>query len=1359
MGAHWTLCLLLFALPAAAAPANPVTNGGFEEVRDDGTPADWEFVGQSLRIVEEGARTGRRCLRLERAAGQKGETGLNREWNIDSGEMGKMLTTLKGGLSFWYRIESSEGASLELLAIPMNADPKEKTGSPRVRFLAPEEHVGDGRWHEARIAYDFTADRLAKALHTAVRVTGGAGVCLIDDISWMERVGPRVSVGKVKLRPDAAQPGTRAHLVAALENLGDAPAEGITATLALPAGLSADAAERGVGQLPPGETAELTWTLTGERTGEQVVRVDVRAGEEGASGRVRIAPAPVLRLFLAEPFLVAPGGTAKVTAELENKGLSAATNVRVSLAAEGAVSLAGPAESVVERIAAGERRTLTWNVRAGRPGTGTVALRLDTGAAGTGAGGAGAAGTTVGAAGAEVPIGTVGPLAAAPRPGAPAAVAEFVVTAAVNGKPEPVAGPLFLRRAADRVIGEIRSPQGRTLAWLPALARVLYRAPDGRVREVLAGADTIERKGDEVGVLSTVADPEGGTWRFRIQAGRPEGGTLPVAWRVSCSAARGVLAFDGPMVYALGEMREAVVPGLEWMVAGELSNSDLDIKPGHADWPRAVAHPNKVTLPFMSVCTEGGVLGLLWDVAQKWDGTQDRPQPVFAAPDRLGGRAAHLMGLMVPTVATGVRPNERLADEPLALTAGKELALAARLLSLPGAGDALATQDAWFRHYRPAPVLPQPRGDYPREVAFSMRGFMESLWASPDEGWYNFLGGPKATRTTGHFSTYAYELMQAALALPGDPKSAAWRERAEEQLRRTGAVPSGADMGFTARDPLVAVDEAAGNAESMLASRRPDGTWRFDADRKDTVIFKGFDYHDLGEDDAVELGTLAQHAYVALRYCRLTGDRETYRALLPTLEKMTTFAVPRAAQVWEVPVHSPDILASADAIDAYLEAYAVSGEARWLAEARRQARAGVQFIYVWNDPRYPWMRYGSIPVIGASWHQWSWYGRVVQWNGLRYAYALLKLHDYDPKPAVLGGMTWRELARGITHSAMYQQSTEGENLALWPDALGCMDAGRANWEFSPGQILRNTWWLMGRPEEPRTVLLGQGSRAEPLTTPHIGGGTFGPDSPPDSGESVRFRRVPPAHDPVVAVSANADLIRAGWIGDRLSVNLRYLDNARGHVLVCGVTRPARVLLDSHIIPQNNEGTPLAGTAGASWKYSGAHSALRVRIPKDGAHEVVVEGVKSAPQPLIARRATEIRFEFAEGNEGWRPARDIEGMGTRDGALTFTTTGGDPYLIRSAMNVPAETVRKVRIRMQVGAGGGAGQFFFTTEAGPQFAEERSLRFEVVADGQWHEYVLDAAAHPQWRGTLTSVRLDPTGNKAGVSVAVDFVRGEQ
>jgi len=51
----------------------------------------------------------------------------------------------------------------------------------------------------------------------------------------------------------------------------------------------------------------------------------------------------------------------------------------------------------------------------------------------------------------------------------------------------------------------------------------------------------------------------------------------------------------------------------------------------------------------------------------------------------------------------------------------------------------------------------------------------------------------------------------------------------------------------------------------------------------------------------------------------MTGERKALEAGLKALKAMKKFNVPRAAQVWEIPVHTPDILAASDAIDANIE--------------------------------------------------------------------------------------------------------------------------------------------------------------------------------------------------------------------------------------------------------------------------------------------------------------------------------------------------------------------------------------------------------------------------------------------------------
>ena len=59
------------------------------------------------------------------------------------------------------------------------------------------------------------------------------------------------------------------------------------------------------------------------------------------------------------------------------------------------------------------------------------------------------------------------------------------------------------------------------------------------------------------------------------------------------------------------------------------------------------------------------------------------------------------------------------------------------------------------------------------------------------------------------------------------------------------------------------------------------------------------------------------------------------------------------------------------------------------------AKRGLPFIYLWSDSEKPYLVGASIPVFGATWYRGSWFGRPVQWNGLRYAIALLRLSEHD----------------------------------------------------------------------------------------------------------------------------------------------------------------------------------------------------------------------------------------------------------------------------------------------------------------------------------------------------------------------------
>lgn len=141
--------------------------------------------------------------------------------------------------------------------------------------------------------------------------------------------------------------------------------------------------------------------------------------------------------------------------------------------------------------------------------------------------------------------------------------------------------------------------------------------------------------------------------------------------------------------------------------------------------------------------------------------------------------------------------------------------------------------------------------------------------------------------------------------------------------------------------------------------------------------------------------------------------------------------------------------------------------------------------------------------------------------------------------------------------------------------------------------------------------------------------------------------------------------------------------------------------------------------------------------------------------------TRIHYQFAiDGDsEGWGNAFDLKDMSISDGMLKATTTGPDPNLIRGKMNVQAESVDSIRLRMMAGEGGGGVEFFWATDSSPIWDAAKSVRLEVAADGKWHEYVLPVSQNPEWKGTIVGIRLDPTCLKAGIPVAVDYIIGER
>ncbi|MDQ2730317.1 MAG: hypothetical protein M3Y56_01545, partial [Armatimonadota bacterium] len=209
-------------------------------------------------------------------------------------------------------------------------------------------------------------------------------------------------------------------------------------------------------------------------------------------------------------------------------------------------------------------------------------------------------------------------------------------------------------------------------------------------------------------------------------------------------------------------------------------------------------------------------------------------------------------------------------------------------------------------------------------------------------------------------------------------------------------------------------------------------------------------------------GLTAQIVRSLLESAALTGDPQLIREGLRLLRALNKFdnTVPRGAQTWEVPLHTPDILASAHLVRAYTIGYELSGDPQFLERARYWAWTGVPLVYLRNPTGGAVGPYATIAVLGATgWVAPVWIGLPVQWCGLVYADSLYRLERHDPHGP------WRQIADGITASGIQQTwpRGSGDRQGLLPDSFNLSNQTRNDPAINPGTVLANATRLFNRP--------------------------------------------------------------------------------------------------------------------------------------------------------------------------------------------------------------------------------------------------------------------------------------------------------
>ncbi len=881
--------------------------------------------------------------------------------------------------------------------------------------------------------------------------------------------------------------------------------------------------------------------------------------------------------------------------------------------------------------------------------------------------------------------------------------------------------------AGGALVGALQVPEGpawRTVALLPHLG--LLATPEGEAALTWSDGADAEHTGDGALLRLRGTTTLGVTeWATELTLGvEPGAQSVVYSLVVRPYSDAQVLALEGPMLYAEEApdrpRDEAILPGLEWLVRGEESSGVLDIVPDHPDRIRYVPNMRKVTVPCAAMRFGDTVVGLLWGTPGERT-MRDEPalladagpaSVVFASPDRFEGHTGHLMGLFLPSVGEWVPENARRAAKPFPVAKGNGLHIRADLYAGSGAESCLDVLDQREADFGDVPQLPYPRGGVEQEIAFSLRGYLRdrALWNAAWSKWYSdLIVGFQPTDGP------ALDLLRGASLLPESDLTKEARALAAEAL---GGDARSQALRLQHRADPAGLGETARAVRGLIATQAPDGNWPFTGPKSGEWPATGVNYDVLGPTGAREVGLTAPSAGRVLQFALLTGDPEARASGLKALEAMRAFRVPRAAQVWEVPVHTPDILASAVAVDAYVLGYKLTGDAAYLRDAAYWARTGLPFVYVWAPADLPAMQGASIPVFGATGYGLSWFGVAVQWNGLAYAQSLVELSRYDDS------YPWAAVADHLYRSAMYQQATEGDRLAQWPDALNLVpDRPGLHGEtppcFQPSTILHELFRQSGLHTRPETIAVRQGDRQ-------------------------------------LAIRAQAEIATPAWEGDRLAFDVAFGPGETGAVEVIPAERPAVVVVDGKALAERED--LWAGDA-PGWHWHDQGPILEVRLTEGGRHSIRVEGAQRAELALLPPLRTTIDFRFTTDVDGWQPTHDLAPFVVADGLLRTQATGPDPYMSRDGLAVAGRTGDVLVVRLSLSAGGGGSVFWATVEE-PGTAPARELPLPCPGDGALHEIRIPVGGHPGWAGReILQLRLDPGSDAPGASIAIESIRLER
>ncbi len=520
-------------------------------------------------------------------------------------------------------------------------------------------------------------------------------------------------------------------------------------------------------------------------------------------------------------------------------------------------------------------------------------------------------------------------------------------------------------------------------------------------------------------ISAEITDIGGGNWLIKRHfAGAKKEGAIDVETTVTCDKDRGIIHAPWLTLFAqIPKKTQAIFPGVEYL-ADEPSSSDADIaKPKHI---RKTPADTWITFPLMAVTDGEHYVGLIWDRSEITAAT-------FDSPDRIYDSGGHVMSLSGPGVGDLRFENDFAAHSPLAIKANVPIRQSAMIIVGKGKDVTAAIQQ--YVRIKGLPKLPVFKGGANAAAELMAHGWLDS--AINEDGlirhavWGDNFGAGPAADSAMYMDWLSNHTTGAISA-----KLVKGREKVLEKLAPSDVYTS--SVGHVRRPNVPLVFGRVNEYVQMRKQHAIGALDRFDAEGKLHYSKGKADYgrtHFADHANGLGGAVLVE----VLEAATLCADSQLTNKAIELLDKQTVLyanTVPRGAQTWEMPLHTPDVLASAHMVRAYLLGYLITGRQDHLEQAKYWAWTGVPFVFLDNPTQHEVGEYAIIAVLGATnWQAPVWFGLPVQWCGLVYAASLYELSEYDSDGP------WDQIAKGITLAGLQMtwQESDEERQGLLPD--------------------------------------------------------------------------------------------------------------------------------------------------------------------------------------------------------------------------------------------------------------------------------------------------------------------------------------